>query len=161
EWSRSAILKDVHGEYGLTGVSCSNASFCEAVGRMGSDAGVFTVIDRWNGTEWTEPGNGAVRSAQLSGVSCVNQTTCVAVGYSEVNVDQTLIESWDGTAWSQTSSPDDGTGDNELEGVSCSHAPDCVAVGEFLNGSNDQTLALASFAMAPATKLASGRSLAP
>jgi hypothetical protein len=154
EWSRGAVLKEVHGEYGLAGVSCSSATFCVAVGRMGSDAGVFTVIDQWNGTKWTEPATGPVRGAQLTGVSCVNQSSCVAVGYSEVNVDQTLIESWDGTAWGQTPSPDQGTGNNDLEGVSCSHAPDCVAVGDFMNGSNQQTLGLASFAMSPAAKVA-------
>jgi hypothetical protein len=42
---------------------------------------------------------------------------------------QTLVESWDGTAWSVTPSLDPGAADNTLYGVSCTGVGSCVSVG--------------------------------
>jgi hypothetical protein len=79
----------------------------------------------------------------LNGVSCVSASACTAVGFS-VNaggVDQTLAESWNGTAWSIVPSPDQGTTNNVLNGVSCVSASSCTAVGYSVNaGDLDQTL---------------------
>ncbi len=52
---------------------------------------------------------------------------------------QTLIETWDGSSWSVTSSPDGAIG-NALDGVSCTSPTFCMAVGYDGGGSTDQTL---------------------
>lgn len=147
QWSRSAVIDTVHGAYTLSGVSCTGIQFCEAVGYLGDDAGFFTVIDTWNGTNWMEPATGTIHNATLASVSCTNKSDCVAAGYGGLTSGhpKNLIESWDGT-WSKTPTPDQGTGTNQLNGVSCFKAPDCAAVGYFDNGSNPQTLAIVSFA---------------
>jgi hypothetical protein len=55
-------------------------------------------------------------------------------------VEQTLIEQWNGTAWTIVASPSPSTtGDNELDGISCFTTSFCVAVG-YTGNTNDQTL---------------------
>ena len=55
--------------------------------------------------------------------------------------DQTLIESWNGTAWSLVPSPDNGTIPNDLTGVACISSSSCQAVGfSGLGSAEDQTL---------------------
>ena len=69
---------------------------------------------------------------QLEGVSCHRASSCQAVGFyldASLGHNQTLIESWNGTSWSIVPSPDNGTGDNDLQGVSCAAVSSCQAVG--------------------------------
>jgi hypothetical protein len=116
----------------LREVSCVSPSFCVAVGQAessGLDGGPQkTIVEFWNGETWSsatsaDPG----LLDELEGVSCVSITFCVAVGSftDETFVGHALIESWNGTEWSQV--PDPGTG--SLKGVSCVSAKRCVAVG--------------------------------
>ncbi len=87
-------------------------------------------------------GLGGLLPNNLAAVSCTSANNCVAVGTYEANVsiDQTLIESWDGTAWSVVPSPAPGY-KNALDAVSCTSANNCVAVGRFASGSSmDHTL---------------------
>ena len=71
----------------------------------------------------------------LYGVSCPGPTWCVAVGNYEVgNSVQSLVESWDGTTWSVSPTPDTGLYGNQLQAVSCVSPTDCVAVGRVGNG---------------------------
>jgi hypothetical protein len=69
-------------------------------------------------------------NSELNGVSCVSPTTCVAVGdyWGAAGIDHTLIESWNGVAWSVVPSPSLAA-ERTLYGVSCSSANWCVAVG--------------------------------
>ncbi len=55
----------------------------------------------------------------------------------------TLAESWNGSKWSISSTPNvSGSNDNYLSGVSCNSTTSCQAVGYYVNGSGvDQTLA--------------------
>jgi hypothetical protein len=66
----------------------------------------------------------------------------VAVGSYEngSNVDQTLVETLNGTTWSVTSSPDKGTSNNSLDAASCTSSIKCVAVGSYDQGSGSKTL---------------------
>ena len=119
-------------------VSCTTASSCEAVGQNFQNGQVVTLAESWDGTAWTiqsSPNPSATQGSQLSGVSCTSATSCTAVGsYQSSSVpnfgaSQTLVEVWDGTAWSIESSPNPGTGDI-LEGVSCGASQVCTAVGQ-------------------------------
>jgi hypothetical protein len=98
----------------------------------------------------------------LGGVSCTSAINCVAVGYytNGSGVYQTLIETWDGTAWSITSSPDPGptgTSDN-LDAVSCTSSMSCMAVGTPNEGATTQTLI--DLGMAPSGRSRRARTLA-
>ena len=60
--------------------------------------------------------------------------------------DQTLVESWDGTAWSITASPNpSGNPNSYLVGISCLSATNCTAVGNSgnTNTNSSQTLVVA------------------
>jgi Bacterial Ig-like domain (group 3) len=121
------------GDNRLTGVNCSSASSCVAVGYYYPSSLPRTLVESWNGTSWTivaSPNVGAGDNL-LAGVSCSDAIDCVAVGssYSSTGVWQTLVESWNGTTWTIVTSPDVGSGDNLLSGVSCTSPNDCVAAG--------------------------------
>jgi hypothetical protein len=91
-------------------------------------------------------------------VSCTKASNCVAVGIftnASDNV-QTLFESWNGTVWSITPSPNPYSGDNSVFGVSCSNSASCVAVGVAYEG-YFQTLTLIS--STPARRLQASRLL--
>jgi len=94
-------------------------------------------------------------SSVLQSVSCESRTSCVAVGWSQVGtLDQTLVESWNGTVWSIVSSPDQGSGNNALNSVSCSGSL-CLAVGYSTGPSYRQTLVESSQSGAAWTIMAS------
>ncbi len=73
----------------------------------------------------------------IQDVACASSTRCMAVGYtmSSSNVDQTLIESWNGKKWTIVTSPDTAVSDI-LSGISCVASSACIAVGRSLNASN-------------------------
>ena len=122
----------------LNDVTCSSASDCWTVGSyydssIGDD---HTLIEHWNGTRWfivTSPNTSATQGNGLSGVTCSSASDCWAVGVhhiSSVDVNQTLIEHWNGRAWSIVTSPNtSATQDNNLSDVTCASASDCWAVG--------------------------------
>jgi hypothetical protein len=118
----------------LSGVSCTSAVDCVAVGSTGGGATASTLIESFDGSTWSivpSPDPGTLFNT-LNGVSCVSATSCVAVGYdySGSEILQTLTESFDGSDWSVVSSPDVGTSYNALEAVSCVSMTSCMAVGQ-------------------------------
>jgi hypothetical protein len=132
----------------LTGVSCVSNSDCVAVGWTRHSTTTQkrkTLIESWNGTSWSvvrSPNRNSHTDAnQLNGVSCLSAANCVAVGSSQglrTGPARTLIETWNGSSWSITRSPDKGaTLDNRLNGITCVTGTDCAAVGD----SGDRTLA--------------------
>lgn len=133
----------------LISVSCVSSTFCQAVGDdiSGTTGNYETLAASWDGSGWTlgsTPNAGSQNS--LSGVSCASTTSCTAVGYDVnfiggLNIDQTLIASWDGTSWTQSSSPNQGTGNNVLSAVSCTSSSSCDATGYYqVSGTNGATL---------------------
>src|ERR1700674_2617627 len=69
---------------------------------------------------------------QLVAVSCVTTTDCWGVGStanSNAPSSTTLAEHWDGSSWSQVTTPYDASGTGTLNGVSCVSTSDCMAVG--------------------------------
>jgi hypothetical protein len=116
---------------GLTGVACTSASFCVAVGFPFDSAGnpVATLAERWNGKSWAiqrtpnpAPGSG------FGGVTCTSASFCVAVGGGPAGV-RTLAERWNGRSWDiqRTPNPSQGGG---LAAVSCTSAVACTAVAD-------------------------------
>jgi len=67
----------------LTGVGCSTASACTAVGEYFATTGqVITFADSWNGKAWVlQPTvNPSTTNNDLIGVACTSATACTAVG---------------------------------------------------------------------------------
>ncbi len=115
--------------------SCATAAFCVAVGADYGGLYGRTLIEQWNGTAWAivaSPDTSSTEDNQLGSVSCPTTTFCMAVGTAMTHgVDQTLVEEWNGSAWSIVPSPDATTSSsNRLMDVSCTSATACVAVGE-------------------------------
>jgi hypothetical protein len=118
----------------MSGDSCPSATFCVAVGRSAGPTINRTLVEQWNGTDWSLVASpNAPRSiySSLSGVSCPNVTSCVAVGTRSTsnNSSGTLIEQWNGAGWSMMTSPNPGGVRNVLSGVSCPSTNNCFAVG--------------------------------
>jgi hypothetical protein len=126
------------GSAAFNSVSCTTATSCEAVGQDFENGQVVTLAESWDGSAWavqSTPNPSATQGSQLSSVSCTSATSCTAVGsYQSSDVGnfgayQTLVEVWDGTAWTIASSPNPSTAQDMLEGVSCGSSQLCTAVG--------------------------------
>jgi RHS repeat-associated protein len=128
----------------LGSISCTSSSSCMALGTYDDGSGPRPFSERLSGATWTvvstaAPANGK-GSVQLHSVSCAATTACVAVGQyvsalggpfsEEPTEEKTLVEVWNGSAWSEQSSPNpSGKSFNALAGVSCSSQAVCTAVG--------------------------------
>jgi hypothetical protein len=119
----------------LSSVSCSSSNACTAVGGYESSSeAIFTLAERWNGTEWqiqSTPNPTGFATNQFLGVSCSSSTSCMAVGSSggPKLFQATLAESWNGTTWQIQSTPTPIEHNTELRSVSCFAANACTAVG--------------------------------
>src|SRR5882724_9578692 len=127
----------------LYAVTCTSASDCWAVGDYLTDNFYYqTVIEHWNGAAWSivrSPNTSATQDNLLRGVTCTSASDCWAVGSYVISTGpfsgfyyRTLIEHWNGAAWSIVTSPNASTRqDNDLRGVTCTSASDCWAVGQY------------------------------
>jgi hypothetical protein len=122
----------------LTGIACPTSTTCFAVGFLSvSSSGMDkTLIERWNGVRWSvvaSPNPAGAKFSRLFGVGCQSASSCFAVGnqyFPTSRTGKTLIERWNGKAWSIVTSPNPAAGwaDPQLNGVSCT-ATTCLAVG--------------------------------
>ena len=123
---------------GLSGISCSAANACMAVGSFATAAGVSQEVfaERWDGTEWEVQDIASPCSAlrsELTKVSCTSASSCIAVGdYSgSLGQEMPLVGVWDGSSWTMQPVPvASGTTTGRLSGVSCVSVGACVAVGQ-------------------------------
>ncbi len=104
---------------------------------------VDPLVEQWDGHVWSivsavnPPGSPAT---QLTAVTCLSSTWCTAVGHSEdpSNNRHALVETWNGTAWTNvSSSPPSGEKTSQLNALSCATSSWCMAVGGYTNASND------------------------
>ncbi|HUS16131.1 MAG TPA: S-layer homology domain-containing protein, partial [Chloroflexia bacterium] len=119
----------------LKGVAAVGPNDVWAVGRThDANNGALggTLIEHWDGTSWTQvpgPGGTIDHQGRLNAVAAVGPNDVWAVGmYYPGTAGQTLIEHWNGTAWSVVPSPN-RPGYNELLGVTAIAADDVWAVG--------------------------------
>ena len=134
----------------LVSVSCASAVSCFAVGNSQASptSPALTLIERWNGKSWTiasSPDAAHATGNYLEGVSCVSALRCFAVGdyTSGGTAGSTLIERWNGTAWTITPSPNrQGSAVDQLAGVSCTGAAitSCFAVGQWASTTSGSAL---------------------
>ena len=116
---------------GLSGVSCTSATSCFAVGHYSTILVTRTLVERWNGTKWSivaSPNPAGVTQSELTGVTCRTITSCFAVGSGR----GTLAERWNGSSWSMMTTPNPtGATGSSLTAISCPSATRCYAVGDF------------------------------
>ncbi len=149
----------------LSAVTCASVRDCWAAGTYYSGSVYQTLIEHWDGTSWAivpSPNATTTDNNGLGGVTCASASDCWAVGnytyyYNTlpppapcesntcIPYTQTLIEHWDGTAWTIVASPNSSpTENNWLSSVACTSSSDCWAVGSYHTGStndpSDKTL---------------------
>ncbi len=130
----------------LQNVVAISANNIWAVGHYsGSMPSYSTLIEHWNGTKWSivSSPNAGTTFNFLNGVTAASANNIWTVGSyaNSSGVDQTLIEHWNGSKWKVVSSPNIGTGSNDLYGVVAVSKNNIWAVGAYPNGSGfDQTL---------------------
>jgi hypothetical protein len=128
----------------LLGVSCTASTACTAVGGdFPSTGGQETLVERWNGVEWTiqaSPNPSGSAASVLHGISCTAATACTAVGdWVSSGVNVTLAERWDGTSWSIMTTPNpSGFTFAALWSVACTSATVCIAPGYYKNSAGTE-----------------------
>ena len=126
----------------LSGIAETSAANAWAVGSITFD-GVTTqtLVEHWDGSGWTlvpspSPG-GPLTPSSLAAVSALSPANAWAVGdyftcgACEPMYMQTLIEHWDGTAWTQVPSQSPGPADSFLLAVSAVSRSSAWAVGAY------------------------------
>jgi hypothetical protein len=106
----------------LAAVSCTTASFCEAVGSGPAPPGLSAeaLAEQWNGTSWRLQRTG--NPAQLVAISCVTAKFCEAVGSNGLKAG---AGRWNGSTWARQAVPG-----GELTALSCPSSKFCVAAGQ-------------------------------
>jgi len=118
----------------LRSVKCTSSTNCVAVGFSTTGSTTRTLIERWNGTSWSitaSPNPSGASTSALHAVACPATTSCFAVGSTKTGSTQTtLIERWNGSAWSILTSPTPpGSSAAKWSGVACAGTATCFAVG--------------------------------
>jgi hypothetical protein len=115
-WTRVPSPSPAPGGY-LNGVAATSARNAWGVGLIGGGPGTGTgpsdktLIEHWNGQAWTRVPSPTPRPAGgLSGVAAISANDAWAVGWTGTGPDlggtsQTLIEHWNGNAWTRVPSP--------------------------------------------------------
>ena len=134
----------------LTGVSCTAANVCTAVGGQGADPlDLGPLGATWNGSTWTAdflPGPPADNGTSLVGVSCLRAGSCVALGTDGAQT--TFADLLSATTWTtQTINTDDQTPTS----IGCLTATSCVAVGYEVGAAAEQQFAPVGLALSATT----------
>jgi hypothetical protein len=107
---------------------------CVAVGNQTKGGTVSTYAQYWNGSSWvnqTAAVPAGATASELQSASCLTSTSCSSAGsYTTKSGTFSLIEAWNGTSWSQQTSPNpEGATETKLRDVNCYSTMRCMAVG--------------------------------
>ena len=110
----------------LSGVSCTSATRCIAVGGSFKPSTFVTLAEIWNGSKWTiQTTPNATSGGALNAVHCVTRVDCLAVGNG-------LGANWNGKKWSLVKLGFPGT-PADLTSISCTKVTACYADGSFFS----------------------------
>lgn len=133
------ISPGIGSDSSLSDIHCLSSVVCWSVGaRYDQVAGrLKTLIERWNGFSWSivdSPNATTFEPNQLNTITCNSAADCWAVGqfgqFFYEPYQRTLIQHWNGSAWSIVSSPNVSAFLGQtLTGVSCASPTNCWAVG--------------------------------
>ena len=142
--AETPVMLPDYEENQLYGVSCPTASACVAVGSYFGPESTFVLVERWNGSSWTQqtiPHPSGVKASQFESVACVSAAVCTAVGWSVIGSNVTIprAERSNGNTWALQSTPTSTSSpyNLDLSGVSCPTSKDCTAVGSYSTNSTD------------------------
>ncbi len=156
------------GDNFLSGVAGSASSDVWAVGIFKREDGLArTLTEHWDGTTWrvVPSADPAGADSFLNSAVALSPSDVWAVGIARGGdgAARTLVEHWDGSAWSVVPSPSVGTGDNYLDAVAAYSPSDAWAVGSFVRDGLPRSLVLhwdgASWRQARAFEPAGGSGL--
>ncbi len=143
-WNKATSLNPGSTADVLQSITTDGAGNLYAAGYQQATGGVNqTLIERYNGTSWslaTSPDTSATAANQLTGISADSPTDVWAAGSFTggtvtAPVNQTLIEHYNGTAWSVVTSPNAGTSvANQLTGAVALSPTDLWTVGSYTGG---------------------------
>ncbi len=159
QWSQSATAASGQAFDQFASVACSSSSDCWAVGYAGPDqlqynflpgvapsvVGAAALVEHWDGTDWSivpTPAASPPLGQDLTSVTCSDASDCWAVGSTmdaSGNPSASLVEHWDGSAWTITPSLDPLTPANILTSVTCLDASSCWATGATNTASGQNT----------------------
>jgi hypothetical protein len=116
------------------GVAALSTNDVWAVGHYINQGFFQTIVEHWNGTNWTiVPSPNVDGSGVLMAVTTLSPTNVWAVGYYRrlgAYEKRTLVEHWDGTSWSVVPSPNFSPYyDDQIYAVAAQSATDIWAVG--------------------------------
>ena len=119
----------------LYGIEVVSANDIWAVGLNYEGTTARTLIQHWNGTQWSivPSPNVGTGSAYLFELSAVSASDIWAIGTRNGN-GSTLAIHWDGTQWGIVPTPNPGINENYLVDIKAVSANDVWAVGYFRNG---------------------------
>jgi hypothetical protein len=132
----------------LAGVTVLSACDAWAAGSFVGTGGVRdTLIEHWNGANWTVVPSPSPGSKQnfLTSIRAASPASIWAAGaYDDGHgpSDKTLILHWDGARWTQQRTPNPGSADDELAGVRSISAREAWAVGSSFDGTTNKSLVL-------------------
>jgi hypothetical protein len=123
----------------LFSTSCPAAGTCVAVGTYTTSTNkTLALAELATGTTWSViPPTNPDGYTSLMSVSCPTATFCMTVGSDAAG---SLAESWNGSAWTVTPTPNPGPDGNGLQAVSCTSTTQCEAVGYSTGGRGFRTL---------------------
>jgi len=136
-WTQVAT-PDEGGSAIFNAVAATSATNAWAVGSIGPGPGdpaaESPLIEHWDGTAWSAQSFAVpLTGGQFTAVAATSADDAWAVGWTgetgEGTGQTTLIEHWDGTSWTQVSSPDPTGSANLLHGVAAIGPDDVWAVG--------------------------------
>lgn len=140
-WRVEATPNPTHQVFSvLSAVSCYSTTTCTAVGStLGATGPQLPLAERWSGGRGSIQPTPAPKGSsedQLQGVSCPSAASCLAVGSSgdASGSAMTLVEAWNGKAWTIQQTPNTPSITNTLNGNSCVPKAPCVAAGYYLPG---------------------------
>ena len=133
EWSEYPGPTFASGDQpAIFGMTSTSADDIWAVGDLLADDGgaIFALFEHWDGTEWTAM-TASAGTPFLMNASADAVDDAWAVGYNAEIIDEdlTLAMHWNGTTWSQVSTPNVGAGNNILYGVAALASDNVWAVG--------------------------------
>ncbi len=124
----------------LYGVVAVAANDIWAVGSYDTGSANQTLIEHWNGSAWAiipTPNVGTAFNA-LSKVTALAPSDIWAVGsyYNSGGPLQTLVEHWNGSAWSVVPSPNPTPGEASLDDIAADPSGALWAVGSYYNSTS-------------------------
>ena len=133
-WVSVSVPAPGTGAAYLRAVAGVSGSDIWAGGYQSTQSGVQkTLFEHYDRTSWTiiPSPNPASFAAYISSLDFLATNDVWAAGYyiNNAGVYQTLVEHWDGTAWTIAPTPNAGEGDNALNGIAGVSPDDLWAVG--------------------------------